>query len=399
MFSRDDAVVTLLLLAGLYFPCSSGGELSTLLFWLNILLPLGLLLYLAWRHGTRPGAGTFVSLPIIIVITICTLSHSFFRINWGVFAAFNLIALLFALDLRQVRSGRFVYACFLTANLINIACGVAILAGNEWVGELLSNSYSQFYPELVPAMVGLHKPVLTFGTHSLAGFFLYLFFWLNWETYKARRSVLALFFAICELILLLAMASFTSVAFAMLALAQIGIWLWKRSRRVLVTAAACAVLLVPVGVQSFEDNLDASEMLPQVAGTLLDSDISGPLSRYGPGGNARPTVDYLREHPLSPIGFAMPISAYVIDSGPLEYLLRGSVPLLMLIYLGLYRFLDHNLQSRAHVLTLFLVILGFETGFTALIYYRTACLLPFLVIWLNQIASKPSPSMSPALVE
>jgi hypothetical protein len=275
----------------------------------------------------------------------------------------------------------------LAANLINIACGVAILAGNEWMGELLSNSYSQFYPELVPAMLGLHKPVLTFGTHSLAGFFLYLFFWLNWETYKARRSPLALFFAVSELILLLAVASFTSLAFAVLALVQMGVWLWKRSRTIFAAAAVSVALMSLVGVRWYEDSPDSSQVLPQVERLILDSsEISGPLARYGPGGAARSTVDYLMQHPMSPIGFGPPISISVIDSAPLEYILRGSVPLLVLIYLGLYRFLCHNLQSRAHVLTLFLVILGFETGFTALTYFRTAYLLTFVVIYLKQLA-------------
>src|SRR6266404_8579143 len=231
MFSRDDAVVTLLLFVGLYVPRSSGGESSTLLFWLNIMLPLSLLLYLGWRHGTRPGAVAFISLPIVMVMIACTFSNWPFRLHWGGFAAFNLAALLLALDLREVRSGRFAYTSFVVANTLNIACGIAILAGNEWVGGLLSNSYSEFYPELVPAMVSLHKPVLTFGTHSLAGFFLYVFFWLNWETYKKDRSKLALWFALSELVLLIAVASFTSLAFSVLALTQIGVWGWKCSRK------------------------------------------------------------------------------------------------------------------------------------------------------------------------
>jgi hypothetical protein len=385
MFSRDDALVTLLLFMGLYFPSSLGGEASTLLFWLNILLPLSLLLYLAWRHGTRPGAVAFISLPIVIVMIACTFSIGGFRIGWGCFAEFSLLALILALDLRSVRPGRFAQAAFVIANVLNIACGIAIIVGNEWIAQFLPAFYSSFYPELVPAMLSLHKPVLTFGTHSLAGFFLYLFFWLNWETYKARRSALALLFAVSDVILLLAVASFSSVAFAILALAQMGIWLWKRNRRVLVIATACAALLVPVGMQRFEENLDAAQILPQMAGTLLDSGISGPLARYGSGGTLRPAIKYLVDHPLSPIGFAIPSYIYIVDSGPLEYVLRGSVPLLLLIYVGLYRFLRHNLQSRAHVLTLFFVILGFETGFTALTYFRTAYLLPLVVIYLNGI--------------
>jgi hypothetical protein len=392
MFSRDEGLVTLLLFMGLYFPSSLGGEVSTLLFWFSRFLSLILLLWLAWKHGTRPGAVAFISLPIVIVMTACTFSIGGFRIGWGDFAEFGLLALVLALDLRGVRPGRFAQAAFVIANVLNIACGIAIIVGNEWIAQFLPAFYSSFYPELLPAMLSLHKPVLTFGTHSLAGLFLYLFFWLNWETYRVRRSGLALFFALSELILLLAVTSFTSFALGALALAQIGVWLWERSRKIFVMAAACVLLIVPLGVRSFEDNPENSQVLPQLAGTLLDSGIGGPLARYGPGGALRPTIKYLVDHPLSPIGFAIPSYIYIVDSGPLEYVLRGSVPLLLLIYVGLYGFLRHNMPSRIHVLTLFLAIIMFETGFAALIYYRTAFLLPFLVIWLNQIASKPSPS-------
>jgi hypothetical protein len=384
-FSLDEMALMLLLGIGLYFPTSLAGERSGIFTLISFAIMLGLLSYLAWRHGTRPGAVTFISLPITIVMTACTFSVSGFRFGWGVFAAFTLLALVLALDLRTVRPGRFTRAAFVIANLLNIACGIAIIAGNEWISQFLSAFYSSFYPELVPAMLGLHKPILTFGTHSLAGLFLYLFFWLNWETYKSRRSSLALFFAVSELILLLAVASFTSFAFATLALLQIGTWLWNRNRMIFATATACVVLIASVGVRWFEDNQENSQVLPQLAGTLLDSDSSGPLARYGSGGDLRQTIKYLFDHPLSPIGFATPSYIYIVDSGPLEYMLRGSIPLLVLIYWGLYRFLRHNLESRTHAVTLFLIIIGFETGFTALSYFRTAYLLTFFVVYLKQL--------------
>jgi hypothetical protein len=384
-FSLDEAVVMLLLGVGLYFPTSLGGESSNLIILVSFAILLGLLVYLAWRHGTRPGAIAFIALPIMVVMTACTLSFSAFRFGWGLFAGFGLLALFLALDLRSVRTGPFVRVAFVIANLLNIACGIAIIVGNEWVSQFLSAYYSSFYPELVPAMLDLHKPVLTFGTHSSAGLFLYLFFWLNWETYKLRKSHLALFFAVSELVLLLAVASFTSLAFAFLALAQIGIWLWKRTRKIFAMAAVGVVLMVPPGVRWFQDNPENSQVLPQFAGALLDSDIGGPLARYGAGGALRPTIDYLVEHPLSPVGFATPSYIYIADSGPLEYLLRGSVLLLVLVYVGLYRFLRHNLASRKYALMLFLLMVAFETGFKVLGYFRTTCLLPFFVIYLNQL--------------
>ncbi len=389
MLSWDEFACALLLLAGLYLPTSIHERQSGAFDLLSFVVLLILFSYLAWKHGTRPGAVVFFTLPIMIILAACTLAGSLsgpFRFGWGVFALFGLLAMLLALDLRTVSSGRFVYAVFIAANVLNLCCGIAILVGNEWIGQFLPSFYSHFYPELVPTMIRVHRPVLTFSTHSLAGLFLYLFFWLNWETYKVRRSALSLFFAISELVLLVALTSFTALTLAALALAQIFLWLWKRSRNVFVAAMLCVVAIVTLGGRLVINQLDGLVELPELGVTLLNSDNNGPLARYGPGGDLRAAIAYLYDNPLSPIGFATPSYLYIVDSGPLEYLLRGSIPLLLLIYFGLYRFLRYNLTSKSHALMLFLVIIAFETGFTAFTYFRTLFLLPFFVVYLKQIA-------------
>jgi hypothetical protein len=73
--------------------------------------------------------------------------------------------------------------------------------------------YTYFYPELLPAMFMLRKPVLTFCTHSVAGFFIFLFFWVNLRTYEVRRTVSNLCFAIMYLVFSLFLFSFTSLFF------------------------------------------------------------------------------------------------------------------------------------------------------------------------------------------
>jgi hypothetical protein len=387
--SHGQVVVAMLLIVGMYLPTSIHEQQSTLFTLLSFVVLLILLSYLAWKHGTRPGAVVTFTLPIMIVLAACTLVGLLsgpFRFGWGVFALFGLLAMLLALDLRTVSSGRFVHAVFVVTNVLNLCCGIAILVGNEWIGQFLPSFYSHFYPELVPNMIRVHQPVLTFSTHSLAGFFLYLFFWLNWETYKVRRSALALFFAISELVLLVALTSFTALALAALALAQIFLWLWKRSRNVFVAAMLCGVVIVMLGGRLVTKQLDGLVELPELGVTILNSDNNGPMARYGPDGDLRASIAYLYDNPLSPIGFATPSYLFIVDSGPLEYLLRGSVPLLLLIYFGLYRFLQYNLMSTSRALTLFLVIMAFETGFTAFTYFRTLYLLPFFVIYLKQIA-------------
>src|SRR5260370_35623157 len=60
-------------------------------------------------------------------------------------------------------------------------------------------------------MVMFRKPVLTFGTHSLAGFFLYLFFYVNLQTYRLKGGKLFLSFALCYLFLTLSLLSVTGI--------------------------------------------------------------------------------------------------------------------------------------------------------------------------------------------
>jgi hypothetical protein len=147
------------------------------------------------------------------------------------------------------------------------------------------------------------------------------------------------------------------------------------------------------------DETDQIADLPQFApAVFLNNDLSGPLARYGRDGELRLAINYVYNHPLSPIGLTAgplapmevvwtPFRFFIGDSGPLEYLLRGSIPLFFLIYFGLYRFLRRNLVLRSHAWGLFLAILLFESGFSVLSYPRMYYLLPFFVVYLNGVAS------------
>ncbi len=399
--SLEQAAFAFLLGIGLYFPSSINGEHSIRSIQLAFAALFSLLAYLAWKHGIRREAAAFISLPIMIVLVGCTLRaliHGPVQFDWGLFTKFSALALVLALDLRAFRPGSLVKGVFALANLLNIACGVAILVGSEWIAEFVPKYYWTSHDELVPSMLSLRKPVLTFGSHSLAGLFLYLFFWVNWENHRLRGSKLALIFALSNFILLLGLTSFTSLGLGALALAQIGLWYWKRNPKQVVVVTLCVVAMIPFAASTIAQQIGSFGELPQFAETaFLNTDRSGPLSRYGANGVLRGEINYLFDHPLSPIGLARseqgfnvetPSHFSVSDSGPLEYLVRGSAPLLFLIYLGLYRFLRGNLTLPSHGITLFLVIIAFETGFSALGSSRTYFLLPFFVIYLNQTASR-----------
>ena len=66
--------------------------------------------------------------------------------------------------------------------------------------------------------------------------------------------------------------------------------------------------------------------------------------------------------------------------------LRGSVPLVIAVYFGLYRFLRDNLSDRRHLTPLLSALLLFETGYTVLTYHRLVYLLTFAILYLDCVA-------------
>lgn len=120
--------------------------------------------------------------------------------------------------------------------------------------------------------------------------------------------------------------------------------------------------------------------------TRLGSGTSGILGRYSETGVLIPNFRYLREHPLAPIGTAFRSDLWLSDSGFLVTWMRGSLPLFLLVYLGLYFYMRGQLFDRKAMTYVFIVLMSFEVGFPNLTYFRTFYLLPFTIIYLNYLS-------------
>ncbi len=128
--------------------------------------------------------------------------------------------------------------------------------------------------------------------------------------------------------------------------------------------------------------------------------VRGLFARYAAEGLLASNFAYLSESPLSPIGFTVTETLYLGDSGVVVNLLRGSVPLLVAVYLGLFMFLRFNLRDRRTALWLWCVVVLFEIGFTPLQYFRFVAFVPFMIVYLNSLgppASSPAGRAAPAV--
>lgn len=379
----DAVLLSALILVGMYFPTSMGGDFSKALLGANYLAGFVLLVLLARRYGTAGLAVSVVCLSIVPLLLVFTLTSHLNFYTPGALAAYMLLSLLLILRIRGAALPDWGFRLFVVVNILNVVAIAAALTGFEPVGQLLVDRYSAGFPGLVQYMFDVRKPVLTFASHSIAGFFFYLFFFCALQTWRLRGRKLFLFFAYCYVLALFSLLSVTGLLLGVLAFCQLNFHLSARSKKLVMATLLVVAVGVPVGLRlALPASLGWNDAL-EIAKATLTSSENGIAGRFGPGGTLFYDVGYIKEHPLSPVGVSYGDQFFFGDSGPIEYLLRGSVPLLLIVYGGYFLFLRRNLLSRADAYLVFGVTLAFEIGYSTLTYYRAFCLIPFFVIYLN----------------
>lgn len=379
-----------LLLFGSYLP-TSDGEITK--GWTRLaLFGVCLILFILQMSDHGRAKGDLLSIAFLIVfLPLLFTPFSLLPVPvYGILGAFAIFSLLISVRLENVSLTNSINRTFLLVNIINVLLGAGIVLRLSPVQQFLITYYSAHYPDLVPSMLELGKPVLTYATHSLAGFVLYLFFWVNLRGYQQTRRKLHLFFCIIYMIFMLALLSVSGVLFFCAAFIQL---MWLLLRRAVVVAVLSAGLVVLTmfatlrflgGEGAFSDGFFSGVT------DILSAGGSGFLGRYVTEGSLQPAFDYLAVHPFRPVGLKSEDELPLLDSGPLDYYMRGSIVLVVLVYAGFYLFLKRNLHNRKDAYFLFFVTVGFELGFSALTSFRVVCLLPVLIVYLNGVRV-PSP--------
>jgi hypothetical protein len=387
--ARDRQVrACLLLLAAvvaLYFPSSAGGEILRALTIASLLLTCGLLAALAMqRHGLGEPAVVLVSVAMLALLFVATIASSFPEYSPGVVFIYVGLALLYSLNLREVVAPRALRRFFHAVNAVSLTVGFATAVNAGWADRLLASSYNAFYPELLRNMVlRADKPVLTFATHSMAGFMIYLLFYMNLLTFRRHRERLFLAIACLYIVLLVRLSSTTGTIYAAVALVQVLALAIGRGRRRAVSLGTAALLVLALAVVAAPES--AREAARRAQDALLGDRARGLFARYAEQGLLAGNFAYITLHPLQPVGFGFSERLYYGDSGLVVNMLRGSVPLVALVYGGLFLFLRSNLRPARVGGWIYVVTVAFEVGFTPLQYFRFVGFAPFMVVYLNAL--------------
>jgi hypothetical protein len=377
-----------LLVLGVYLPTSFGGNSTKLLVGFGFLISLACIAWIIFKTKKLPSYLTSLALlfavPMLLLFSVTSKLSTY---TPGALIAYVVISGMFLVNVKDVEFSPWVNRVIIGTNIVNILLCGAVLLESSRVNDFLTAHYSMFYPELVPNMLHLREPVLTFATHSLAGFFLYLFFYANFQAYKILGGKLFLAFALCYLIFMVSLISVTGLAFALFAALQIVYHACSRIRQwqVIFLVGAVALLLVIVSFQFTGSLKEKGSGLLELGKAIATASPGGFSGRFMAGGTLAGDLEYLIRHPFFPVGITYRDGLMFADSGWIEYLLRGSLLLFFWAYGGLFLFLRRSLLSRVDLYMLFGAIVAFEFGFTVLTYFRTAYLLLFFIIYLNHL--------------
>jgi hypothetical protein len=390
MLSKQAGVALLalwLLFFGQFFPTSINTVIQVPLIVLHeAIFALMALVLLMHQRDAGQGARVLTAALIISILVLATVFSPFSTLTPGTFAGFVAFTSMYTLSLTnlgETGNPKTFRRILGVSDVVTLTLAVAIIIGIGPVRDFMVSFYSFAYEELVMRMIGSKgKPVVTFGSHSIAGFFFFIFFYLNLQTRRAGGSrlflVAALAFALLELFLI----SVTGILF--LGLAGLVLIFYLTEGRAALRYSLLGLIGVSIiGGYAILVQLGVVDALT----TILTAQDNGLIGRYSRTGTLLPNIHYLMEHPFRPVGVTYFSGFHYGDSGPIEYLLRGSVPLVIAVYFGLYRFLKDNLSDRRHLAPLLGAVFLFETGYTVLTYHRLVYLLTFAILYLDCVAS------------
>jgi hypothetical protein len=369
-------------LAAVVWPTSIDGSVSRILNVVAILGTAAAVGAAAVLPGGRGSRVAVVNAAIIMgLLGVATIFTPLTSVSPGVVFIYLGLALLLVLDVRDLHPGRAAVAAFAAIHVVIVVFGLGTLLGVDPINRMLAAWYSYYRSELVHEMIADHKPVAMFVTHSLAGFVFYLLGAA--ALVGARRSAGWWGLAGVYLLLLAGLRSTTGNILLGLAAAQAA-WLGSRQfpglRRPLLAAAALGMSAILVWLV-----LSGPAGADRVRALFVGDRIHGFLVRFGPDGLMEENIEYLRRHPLMPIGFGFSDQLYLGDCGILVTLLRGGFPAVLCVYGGLLAFFRRNVRGVAAAVWLWAVTTAFEIGFQPLQSFRFVGLLPLYVVCLNAL--------------
>ena len=313
-----------------------------------------------------------------ILLWFFTLIAPYSEYSFGTSIYFLIFTLILCLDFRKIETDMQSYLKALQfINIGQIFLSFGVLFRIEPIMNIITNWYSAFYPELIQIMIyDNSKPIGTFATHSIAGFYYFIFFFVNISIYHYLKKKSYLVFSLVYMILLLYLQSSTSLVYFLFCFLVLTVFLYKKSKSLFFLIFITSLITLVI---KFEDITIFQNITDK-----LFSTSNGFSSRYSTVGVLSNSINYIKDNPFRGVGFSFSPNFNYVDSGIVEYTLRGSILLLKSMLVGFYLLLKRNIK-KTFAFLFFILFLSFEFGFSNFIYFRSLFIIPFVVAIMSQI--------------
>lgn len=382
MNKYKDYVFIFLLFIGVYFPSSIGMEIKSSFMWTKLIMFLTVSLLLIIKQKKIRTIFMFSFLSVISILLISTLFSGAVEYSFGRLGFILCLLLLFCIDFKNISLSPKVIYAFAIFNIITISIGYLIVIDNAAVNNFIIDFYSAHKDYLVYSMIGQHKPVLTFGTHSVAALFIFYLFYINFKHFMIFNKKISLVFSILYIILEYFLHSNTGYVFLIAGLAHVVYYAFHHIKRKHMWKYLFSIAMLLILFNGEISNF--MQLLILNMGDVWSSPINGIAGRFGDRGALQVNFEYIASHPLNPIGFGYLPDLYYTDSGFVEYILRGSFTLPLIIYISLFLFLKKNVISKSSSYTIYCTFVMMDI-FAYPLYTdaTTFYILSFMILILN----------------
>lgn len=370
-----NAICSILLVYGLIAITSLNFKISNKLIFINYFFIYIIFINFIIKVKKFNKMNLIFAIIIMFFLLVFTLTSKFYHYTWGTLLPYLAFVLMIILDIKTLKL-KYIDKYFLVFNCINLIIGFLIIILNKTIINFIAKYYSWGYEELVTNMLLRGKPILWFGSHSLTGLFIFIFYYLCIKTYMIKNKSIYLFFSLGYLVLLISLKSNTSLVFFIIALVYLIRQIKDRKIMMIIFIGLLIILL---------NNSIIRNIYNESFRYITNSDKNGIIGRFGAGGALESTLKYIKSNFFNPIGVSYSSELYYTDNGFIINILRGGVIFTISIYVSFYIFLKKNVKFKSAVYIIFISILMFEIGYVTFLYFRTFYILVFIILYLNYL--------------
>ncbi|MBP1043671.1 hypothetical protein I6N95_21825 [Vagococcus sp. BWB3-3] len=378
---NTQSIVLSLLVVGLFLPTSVGQWMRNEIFYFVILGAFLLLLFLIQKKVDKVQLGVAVLLNGLLLFYTASAKNIENPPEMYRYYAilFLMMTLIFCLDL-DIKNSRLDYSRWALngISVIFILWSLSAILHIELFTNFIIGPYQAFYDGLVQTMLSEGKPINVFGTHSLAGFYLFIFATLHMLTFYVTRKYFNAVAASLFLIFLVATKSTTSYVYFIIGSGLFLLMLYLVNKKTFIIGLVVAAVLGVILSVKFD-------LFSVLKSNLFDKASNNGMGiRFREGGTIAVQIDRVMANPFKGTGYRSIWETYYIDCGFTHFAQRLSLPGMILIYLSFFRFLKKHLNwlLASFLFTMFLL---FEIGFANFFYFRTLFILPFIVFYISQL--------------